>query len=562
MSSPTDLSSTPKPTTRTVTLYRLANVDPTEEGMRGVFDADQLAQQNLELQTTRIDGCPAVVVSGVSRKGPPAWLQQARRSTGLELELTRVTPAVAVLIEVDGAVYAFSYGMGHWLIPYDRRDPDFGRRFATRALDPHAVQEIHTRFLASEGRYASTGIIKGSSLRTYALRHERELVNRIRAKCGVSDLTATRNGTKPKSVACGEGITVPLGVEPADLVNDIRFIAAVIEEGSIHDELAALEDQKEVKSPQLRARLWRLLQDSARDDPEAVSLEIAPPSELLPSLGDARSFSLRFGPKTLVTDQEALFDLFVERIRKLPEQAELEERLSRGEIRLYEDEDGRCDAEHFRNLRSWVEATVHDGPRMYALRNGRWYEYGARLLDEVRRTVSELLEKGSSVKLPPWPLNEEGKPVSEEHYNEKTVPDYDCRFLCLNTKTAVTPVHDGKGIELCDLLGPNDEIVHIKQASAASKLSHLFIQVRAAVESLRSEPEAREWFRERVAELAPGRRPPQMPPRTVVFGIRLSAHSEVTFDTLYPLARVELYRTALALRRFDVDVQVVGIRHA
>jgi len=562
MSSPADRPPTPRPKTRKVTLYRLVNVDPTEEGMRGVFDADELAQQNLEIRSTRIDDCPAVVLSG-ARWGerPPDWLRDARRSTGLDLELTSVAPAVVVLVSVDGSVYAFSYGRGHWLIPYDRRDPDFGRRCAVRALDPRTVQVVHTRSLDSEGRYANTTILKGTSLRSYALRHERELVGRIRARCGVSALTASRSGTAPRFVDCGDGITTYLGVEPADLVNDIRFIAAAVEEGTVHDELAALEDQKEVRSPETRARLWALLQNSVSDDPEFPGLGIAPPSDLLSLLRTTRSFSLHLGSKVVASDQETLFELLMERIRSLPEQAELEERLRRGEVRLYEDADGQVPAERFRDLRSWIEATIHDGPGMYVLRGGRWYEYGARFLDEVRRTVSELLEKGSSVDLPPWPLTAEGKPFSEKDYNYEIVTDHNPLLLPLDTKTAVTPVHDGKGVELCDLLGPNDELIHIKQAASASKLSHLFIQVRAAVESLQNEPEAREWFRERVAELAPDRRPPQLPPRTVVFGIRLSAHSEVTFDTLYPLARVELYRTAVALRRSNVDVQVVGIRH-
>src|SRR5690606_5471938 len=147
-----------------------------------------------------------------------------------------------------------------------------------------------------------------------ALRHERELVGRIRARCGVSALTASRSGTAPRFVDCGDGITTYLGVEPADLVNDIRFIAPAVEARTVHDELAALEDQKEVRSPETRARLWALLQNSVSDDPEFPGLGIAPPSDLLSLLRTTRSFSLHLGSKVVASDQETLFELLMERI--------------------------------------------------------------------------------------------------------------------------------------------------------------------------------------------------------------------------------------------------------
>ncbi|MEY9214047.1 TIGR04141 family sporadically distributed protein [Thermobifida halotolerans] len=548
------------PRVREVTLYRLAGVAPTEQEMRDVFAIDETAQQNLNLRTTRIDDRPAVVLEG-TRWGerPPDWLRDARTSTGLPLELTTRSPAVAVLVDVDGDVYAFSYGMGHWLIPYDRRDPDFGRLFAARALNPETVQTVHTRSLDSHGRYVNTTIIKGGSMRTYALRHERELVGRIRARCGIPGLTASRDGRTPRFAYCSDGIRTHLGVEPRDLVNDIRFIAAAIKEGTPHELFGDLEDQKEVRDSATKTRLWSLVGTESGGQSAGGGPEIAPPSDVLTVLGEACSFTLHLGEKLPAPDYETLSDLFADRLQSIQPET-LETRLRRAEIRLYGDSDGREQIAVCRDLRPWIEATVHDGQKTYILREGHWYEYGKRFLDKVRTKVTELLEKGSSIEFPAWPRSD-GKPASEGFYNEKTVPKSDSRFLCLDTDLASTPMHDGKGIELCDLLGPNDELVHVKQAAGASKLSHLFIQVRSAVESLQYEPEAREWFREQVAAIAPDRTPPVLPPKTVVFGIRLSAHSEVTVDTLYPMARVELYRTAVALERYGIDVQVVGIRH-
>ncbi|MFD0772404.1 DUF6119 family protein [Streptomonospora algeriensis] len=164
--------------------------------------------------------------------------------------------------------------------------------------------------------------------------------------------------------------------------------------------------------------------------------------------------------------------------------------------------------------------------------------------------------------LPDWPdrLAYQGdKESPEAAYNRHAGETRG--YLCLDKNLARTEVHSGNGVELCDILGPGNELVHVKQASSAAGLSHLFNQAKSAVESLHYERQAREWFAEAVARMAPERDLAGFRPRTVVFAIRLAKHSELTVNNLYPLAQVELYRTAVALRRCGIEVELAAIRH-
>ncbi|MDA8369505.1 MAG: TIGR04141 family sporadically distributed protein [Nocardiopsaceae bacterium] len=548
---------------REVTLYRLADVEPTEQGMRAVLDEADPYRQGLAIQVTRIHDMPAVVLSGVrGGERSPDWQPDAVTSTGLNLDLHTASPVVVVLLAVDGAVYAFSYGGGHHLIPRELRDPDFGRTFAACALNEATVATVDTRDMDTANRYGSTRIPRGEPMRTYGLRHEKDLVNRLKARCGLEELTAARHGGKPRFAECGDGIRTHLGVAPADLVNDIRFIAATVKDGRVQEGMRFLEDRKEVRSPSVISALWSLVESGLRD-PESIGLAISPPYDAFEHLHEARSYRVRIGSVNCpLRSGELELGPLVERLRCL-KPGMLAQALKDGWIRLYGDEHGQREIAQHRNLCYWLDATVSAGAEMHVLRDGRWYEYGPRYLAEADREVEELLNAESSIKLPPWPDWEppkKGEDSPEGGYN-KRVADKDSRYLCMDKKLARVGQYARNGLEVCDLLGPDNQLVHIKQASSASGLSHLFIQAKGAVESLVYEQQVREWFRRRVSELDPTRDLSGFRPRTVVFGIRLARHSTITAQELYPLAKVELYRTAVALRRCGITVEVVGIPH-
>ncbi|WP_046468857.1 DUF6119 family protein [Allosalinactinospora lopnorensis] len=559
LSSPEPSRSAPR--VREVTLYRLTDVKANEHSMRAVFDEAGTARRQLHLRTTRINGMPAVVLYGMrGGERPPDWQADAVRTTAVDLDLRKTSPVAAVIVAVDDAVYAFSYGGGHHLIPRDLRDPEFGRTFAACALDPATVATVNTRDMDTVNRYGSIHIPRGQAVRTFGLRHERELVNRLKARCGLSELTAARGGEKARFAECGDGIRTHLGVDQADLVNDIRFIAATVEERYVQEEMRFLEDRKEVRSHEKTEVLWSLVEDGLRD-PDSIGLAIAPPLDVFDQLDEARSFQVRIGVTCAPRTEFRVEDL-VARLRHL-RKGTLAQALKKGWIRLFEDSNGQRELAHHRNLCHWIEATVSPGSEMYVLRDGRWYEYGPRYLEEVRREVADLLAKGASVDLPDWPEvlpYRRAKESPEAAYN-RHVGDTQPGYLRLDKNLARTEVHFGNGVELCDLLGPGNELVHVKQASSAAGLSHLFNQAKSAVESLHYEKRAREWFTGIVARMNPERDLTGFQPKTVVFGIRLARHSKVTIENLYPLAQVELYRTAVALRRCGINVEVAAIRH-
>jgi uncharacterized protein (TIGR04141 family) len=61
-------------------------------------------------------------------------------------------------------------------------------------------------------------------------------------------------------------------------------------------------------------------------------------------------------------------------------------------------------------------------------------------------------------------------------------------------------------LEICDLLGPDNELIHVKRAKGSAPLSHLFSQGLVSAQTLRYGPnEVREQFAAEVKRLGNGK---------------------------------------------------------
>jgi hypothetical protein len=149
--------------------------------------------------------------------------------------------------------------------------------------------------------------------------------------------------------------------------------------------------------------------------------------------------------------------------------------------------------EHFGQAHSF---TI--GSRRFFLMDGDWFEIGADYVRASREAIGRLFPAMPSVDLPPWYLP---KGRTEYDYNS----DAAVRrrgYLCLDRNASVRdPLGARSSLEICDLLGPRNELIHVKRAKGSAPLSHLFSQGLISAQSLVSGPPA-------VGNASPPRSPP------------------------------------------------------
>ncbi len=153
-----------------------------------------------------------------------------------------------------------------------------------------------------------------------------------------------------------------------------------------------------------------------------------------------------------------------------------------------------------------------------------------------------LISAVPSLDLPAWDPRQD-----ERRYNQH-VQDVRAGYLNLDRDLVRAGLHQDTGFEACDLLGPDNELIHVKRARGSAPLSHLFSQALVSAQTLAYNSDARAEFTTKVRDHPKGRiLPADFMPKKVIFGVMLKDGAPLTADTLFPFSQVALAHTATEL---------------
>jgi uncharacterized protein (TIGR04141 family) len=207
----------------------------------------------------------------------------------------------------------------------------------------------------------------------------------------------------------------------------------------------------------------------------------------------------------------------------------------------------------------WLEANVSLDTRRFFLTDGEWFEIGADYVRASRDAIVPLFAAVPSVALLPWSLT---KGRTENDYNRYVAARSGGRLLCLDrNQTVHDPLGKRSSLEICDLLGPENELIHVKRAKGSAPLSHLFAQGLNSAQSLIAGPAVvREQFIQSVASVPHGRSLPRdFKPAKVVYAILLENGKALTPGTLFPFSQATLAHAARILNTYGIKVEVIGV---
>lgn len=349
------------------------------------------------------------------------------------------------------------------------------------------------------------------------------------------------------------------GVKPDALVADIRECARVCRDEEPDPALEFIEYVQPVADADTKAilddELEKLLAAPAADVGERLVPVV--PTSVLQHFGQAHTFTIRIG-HARVDPVPSLELADILRRTRVQRDGERVNALRCGQVYLNDDEAGK---EVLASARAdkWLEASVSVGARPFFLMDGDWFEIGSDYIRASRDAISRLFPATPTISLPPWSLPE-----------RRTEYDYNCyvaarslgQYLCLDKNRAVrAPLGVRSPLEICDLLGPGNELIHVKRAEGSAPLSHLFSQGLVSAQSLVAGPPAvRERFVKTVAELPHDRSlAADFKPTKVVYAILMPKGRELTPDTLFPFSQATLAHAARILGTYGIDVEVVGI---
>jgi uncharacterized protein (TIGR04141 family) len=534
------------------TLYRLDGVPPDAEGLKRALNDRYLRGQHFGISPTTIGEAPALLVHGHVPRDKAEWCPIITGLTGNDVAVGYSSAGGALLVVVDKAVYALTYGtVGRHMVNPDLFDPGFGIGFAIRAVGPERIMRITRRMLASTGRVDRSLVPGGLHIRHFNIEQWGEIIGQL---CGTllenPRLTVTRLTKRPVSVAGANSLQIPLSVDPAGLLADLREITRVSATDTPSPELEFIAQVRPLPSGARTDELDEQVDDLlGQVNSEGVALTMPVTQVEYEPL--AASYEVKVTGFRRTYPSELNLDTILDRVRTLPDGKRLNA-LKTGTIGLCADASGDLltppEAAH-----KWITAEVPHGTARMIYQEGKWYEIGERHLRFLIEEIEEILSRPASIALPPWTSGLS----NEDAYNKHAAKH---GFVLLDKRLLKTRQHP-YGIEGCDLLGPDNELIHVKRAGRSSPLSHLFQQGEVAVDALRHERDARVQLAKMVRAADPSRAfKASFKPKKIVFGIALASGKALTANTLFTFSQVALYRTVRRLRSDGIDVEVVGIR--
>jgi uncharacterized protein (TIGR04141 family) len=553
-----------RPRTRQATLYRLVReVRGSHEDMFDAYDkyisARKLDEMGADVQFIDVGGAAAIWIGIQDANDMASWCGDASVTTGLELAYTDCRSSGVLLLGIDGTAYAMSYGTGHLLIPDELKDLRFGLRFLIRRLDSDQVRDMVRRRPNTRGRTDSTVVAAGAPAWTLGSAENLEIIRRIGGRAKDLKVTFSSLDDRPVNVEGSVGLKMRFGVEGEALVADIRECARVCREEEPDAALAFIDWIQPVADAVIAAGLDAELEELLVGTADAVAGRVVPvvPTTVLEHYGQAHSFTIRIGHARPVTAPTLELDCLLRRTR-LQRPGERVKALRSGRVYLNADDDGDDVLDSGPAIK-WLEASVPMGPERYFLMDGEWFEVGADYVRTSRDVIGRLFPASPSVVLPPWSL---AANRTEYDYNSYVAARSGGRILCLDKNRNVrNPLGARSPLEICDLLGPGNELIHVKRAEGSAPLSHLFSQGLVSAQSLLYGPTpVREQFAAEVARLGRGRLLPDgFTPKRVVFAVLMDNGKELSPDTLFPFSQVTLAHAAKILGAYGIEVEVLGI---
>jgi len=540
-----------QPHTRRSTVHLLQDVLPSSESLREALNLRYQEEHGFEIQDVGIGLSRGLLYTGViGRDGPPEWADAVHRLTDVSPVVENKTAAGALLVPVDGQVFAITFGIGHLLLNQARVTPGFGFGFALRVLKPDAVRQVTHSMMDARGRTDRNSVAQDQHIQGFGIEEYGEIVSRLAGKLGETSLTLSKGRKQSLQISGTDALKIHLGAESDDLLTDLTEINRIAMTESPATEFDAIARVRPLKAtderwPELDRRLEALL-----GDPSLGSIAVTVPTTLLDEEDGAMSFWVKVGRQ-----RESVRELDLEHIlmktRCLPEGDRLSA-LTKGYIQMCRDADGKDVASPRIPVHKWLAAEVSLGTSRFFFHEGRWYEVGDRHLESIQQQVRELLQTPAGLSMIDWTADLK----DEKDYNREAAKH---GYVCLDRALITTDLHP-RGFEACDLFGPSNELIHVKRAKSTVPLNHLFAQGRISADALRWDSIARSKLLARVKE-----QDPQHPvrddfmPKKVIYGISLKSGKPLTVANLFTFAQVSLLQAAVALRNSGIDVAVVNI---
>lgn len=456
--------------------------------------------QSLAIRLLRPDQTPTTAVrSGVSLKdwpqfpgakiatgslggGPPGWAKFLELDESALTDVMQRSAFGLAFVEVEGRWFALSFGLGHVKLQDDAFEQDFGLRVVLNAVDPRKLRSTDLRTPDENTITRRSQSSKRSGQEAFSIDVERDIVRGVTGEPRDANFASALSGS--------DALHVRRKLKLTDVPTVCSQALAMFGKSDYQGAFGWIDQVKHVRDGVLIAQLEAALVadlNGLLEGQTELDMHMAYPVIYDPEA--ARSVVFRgFRATQIFPDLDLSHYLTAMKSKGI-------DAYDHGFLRAHfvqeRDGDGSNGGTSWKVIDCLVYEADLDGNR-YVLSGGRWYRVAPGLAAEVK----SFFDSVAKIELPPGEAGD-----NEKTYNARLAAVGELVFL---DAKLLKPTGAHTEIEVCDFLSTEGRLIHIKDKSSSSRLSHLFNQGMVSARVLRRDGPFRDRFKKLVAKQANG----------------------------------------------------------
>lgn len=425
----------------------------------------------------RLEG--ALIALDTIGGGAPKWSKFLELSDEQKAALTNLTAYGLVFVPLAGRWFAVSFGLGHVKLDPDVFEQDFGLRVVLNTVDPDKLRSADVRTPDENTTSRRIQTARRSDQTAFSIDIERDIVRGLAGEPNDSSFASR--------VAGSDGLTLTKEMDVGDLPQVCAAAFAAFGKTDYKANFAWIDQIKHVRDKgtielldaALVAALNGCLTGAIPD-----TLHLAYPVIYDPE--KARHIRFKgFGSTNVHTDLE--IGGYVADMQERTLAAYEPDFLAMHKV-VEVNAEGKDDGQRWRIKECLVFETDVNGDK-YVLSADRWYRIDTNLANDVAAFFA-----GVPAHVMPDALADE----NEEKYNAR-ISTAGHNLLCLDRKL-VKPTGASSSIEACDFLQSDGAMIHIKDQTSSSRLSHLFNQGTVSARVMKMDGAFRDLLRAKIAD--------------------------------------------------------------
>lgn len=393
----------------------------------------------------------------------PLWGAILDEVTGQVIpDLANRSSSAVLLLRVDGDIFAFTFGYGRYLIEQSMFIQDFGLRTALNTLDEKSLRSVDLHTLEDQPVQRRSQVARDSEVGVFGIDILRDV---LRAVTGLP-----KHGVDLVQIAGGDAMfSFVTKMEVAGFPELVRRIKGYYANDDYKRAFSWVDNVRKIRdAASVDALNERLVQAVVARNPRVVVT--------LPEIG-AWDAILGF---SFTRDKDRVRPVIdsSDYINAIPDLGKLTvDGLRRDKVFVH---DVNGDIAEYSVYRC-IYFEIVEGESSKIIFDGKWYEVDGSFVGRIDEVLNSI--QISSLAFPEvevWDENGKVKIETEGDYNIRAAAMHG---YFLMDKNLVKTDRSTSPIELCDLLTPAKQFVHVKHRKGGSAgLSHLFAQGSVAAE--------------------------------------------------------------------------------